>query len=78
MTSHNKERAVPDAIMNNAQMVKCFNEWMRRFIEEPEAFAAEFQTVNQFLKDEAEGIEPSYGETSAAYMRKFAEECPVD
>lgn len=64
--------------MNNAQMVKCFNEWMRRFIEEPEAFQAEFQTVNQFLADEAGGIEPTYGETSAAYMMKLAEECPAE
>ena len=69
---------IPLVTMNNAQMVKCFNEWMRRFIEEPEAFAAEFQTVNQFMKDEANGVEPSYGETSAAYMLKLAQECPVE
>ncbi|EJN15704.1 hypothetical protein PMI42_00721 [Bradyrhizobium sp. YR681] len=64
--------------MDNAQMVKCFNEWMRRFIQEPERFEAEFRTVNGFLKDEAEGREPTYGETSAAYMQQLATEIRAD
>lgn len=64
--------------MNNAQMVKCFNEWMRRFIEEPERFEREFTTVNAYLADQAAGREPSYGETSAAYMRQLASEVQVD
>lgn len=64
--------------MTNAQMVKCFNEWMRRFIEEPQRFQVEFQTVNQFLKDEADGREPTYGETSAAYMSQLATEVRAD
>lgn len=63
--------------MTNAQMAKAFNEWMRRFIEEPERHAAEFQVVNQFLADEAAGVEPTYGETSAAYLEQLAAECPV-
>lgn len=64
--------------MKNAQMVKCFNEWMRRFIEEPDRFEREFKTVNAFLADEAGGREPSYGETSAAYMAQLASECPAE
>jgi hypothetical protein len=60
--------------MTNAQMATCFNEWMRRFIEEPDRFAREFETVNQFLADEQEGKEPTYGETSAAYMVQLAAE----
>ncbi|MBN9472278.1 MAG: hypothetical protein J0J10_26305 [Bosea sp.] len=60
--------------MTNEQMVKAFNEWMRRFIEEPERFEAEFRTVNKFLADEAEGREPSYGETSAAYLTQLVSE----
>ncbi|AZN72753.1 hypothetical protein D5400_17030 [Georhizobium profundi] len=63
--------------MNNAQMVKCFNEWMRRYIEEPGRFEAEFQSVNQFLADEADGREPTYGESCTALMQRIAEECPV-
>lgn len=60
--------------MTNAQMVKCFNEWMRRFIDEPDRFEREFNTVNAFLKDYADGREPTYGETSASYMSQIATE----
>lgn len=63
--------------MTNEQMAKCFNEWMRRFIEEPSRFEAEFRTVNQFLTDEASGREPSYGETSTAYMQQISTELRV-
>ena len=51
---------------------------MRRYIEEPERFDAEFRTVNGFLKDEAEGREPSYGETCTAYMQQLAPEVPAE
>lgn len=64
--------------MTNAQMAEAFNEWMRRYIEDPARFEAEFNTVNQFLKDEADGREPSYGETSTAYMVQLASEMPAD
>lgn len=64
--------------MTNAQLVKCFNEWMRRFIQEPERFQREFATVNEFVKDEADGREPTYGETSAAYMAQLATEIRAD
>ena len=59
-------------------MVKALNEWMRRFIEEPARFEREFVTVNQFLKDEADGREPTYGESGARYMEQLAAECPID
>tara|TARA_R110002020_G_scaffold467027_3_gene690171 strand:- start:1301 stop:1492 length:192 start_codon:yes stop_codon:yes gene_type:complete len=60
--------------MTNEQMAKCFNEWMRRFIEEPDRFEREFKTVNEFLTDERSGRQPSYGESSAAYMHQLATE----
>lgn len=56
------------------QIAKALNEWVRRYIEDPKAFEAEFETVGQFLKEEEEGREPSYGETGAAYMQKLLEE----
>lgn len=60
--------------MNNAQMVVCFNEWMRRFIEDPVGFQREFETVNEFLREQSGGEEPSYGEACAAYMVQLAGE----
>jgi hypothetical protein len=60
--------------MTPEQIAKALNEWMRRYIDDPNAFDAEFETVGQFLKDENEGKEPSYGENGAAYMKKLLEE----
>jgi len=60
--------------MDQDQIARALNEWMRRYIADPKAFDAEFQTVGEFLQDEAEGREPSYGETGAAYMRKLLDE----
>lgn len=49
-------------------VVRCSNEWMRRYIEEPEKFSREFQRVQDFLTDEAAGREPSYGQSCSAYL----------
>lgn len=58
--------------MTNEQMAACFNEWMRRFIEEPGRFEQEFETVNKFLADEAGGQKPSYGAACTALMNKLS------
>lgn len=54
--------------MTNEQMARCFNEWMRRFIDNPEEFEREFESVGSFLRETNEGTEPSYGEQCTAYM----------
>jgi hypothetical protein len=60
--------------MTYDETVKLSNEWMRRFIETPEEFAHQFQSMTAFLKDEAEGREPSYGELCAAYIFSLQDE----
>lgn len=60
--------------MDKDKIARALNEWMRRYIADPAAFNAEFQTVGEFQKDEEEGREPTYGETGAAYMLKLLEE----
>lgn len=60
--------------MSASDMARTSNEWMRRYIEEPEKFAAEFQTVTAFLAAETEGREPDYGECCAAYQFKLLDE----
>lgn len=60
--------------MTEEQMVAAFNEWMRRFTEEPEQYCREFETVHQFLCDVSDGEVPSYGVTSAAYMKQLVSE----
>jgi len=60
--------------MSHGDRVKTFNEWMRRYIDEPDRFSREFQTIQDFLTDENAGREPSYGETCSAYQFKLLEE----
>lgn len=50
------------------ERVAASNEWMRRFIEEPERFEREWQTVEGFKAEEASGAIPSYGERCEAYL----------
>jgi hypothetical protein len=60
--------------MTAPDMKRTFNEWMRRYIEEPEKFSRDFQSVQEFLTDEAAGVEPSYGDTCMAYQFKLLDE----
>ena len=60
--------------MTYEENIRTSNEWMRRYIEQPEQFSREFESVTSFLKDEAEGREPSYGERCAAYQFKLLDE----
>ena len=60
--------------MKKETMVKAFNEWMRRYIEEPGKFKAEFQAVMGFVRAEANGEEPTYGDNCTAYLHKLGEE----
>lgn len=56
--------------MDELQMAAAFNEWMRRYIEEPEQFEREFQSVTEFNAAVDSGNPPSYGTDCAAYMLK--------
>ncbi|MDX8513580.1 hypothetical protein [Mesorhizobium captivum] len=61
-------------MMTNIQMVKAFNEWMRRFLAEPAAFEREFETVHNFLAEQADGHEPTYGEVATTYLQQLSSE----
>ncbi len=58
--------------MDNLQLASALNEWMRRFIDEPNRFEQEFVSVNRFLKEIADGAEPSYGEVGAKYLNDIS------
>lgn len=55
-------------------MATAFNEWMRRYIEEPERFRCEWQTVGEYIQQASEGKTPSYGERCTAYLYGIIEE----
>lgn len=60
--------------LTHPTIAKAFNEWMRRYTEEPEQFEREWQTVGQYLEQQTEGIEPDYGTSCAAYLLKLIDE----
>lgn len=55
--------------MSDEQMVAIWNEWLRRYIEEPERFKHEFLTILEFIRAEGDGRTPTYGEECLAYMK---------
>ena len=63
--------------MTQMQMVNCFNEWMRRVVEEPLRFEREFEQIGAAVATHCSGREPTYGEMSTAYMMQLAAEGPV-
>ena len=60
--------------LNQEVMALAFNEWMRRYTEEPERFEREWRTVAKFLAEKSADETPSYGRSSAAYLVQLAEE----
>jgi hypothetical protein len=58
-------------------MVNCFNEWMRRVVEEPLRFEREFEQIGAAVAAHFSGREPTYGEMSTAYMMQLAAEGSV-
>lgn len=53
------------------QIAQGCNEWMRRYIEEPERFENELSSVQRYLADVEGNREPSYGQTCVAYLREL-------
>jgi hypothetical protein len=60
--------------MNPSVMALAFNEWMRRYIEEPDRFEHEFQSVASFNAAVTAGKIPTYGEKCAAYLETLVGE----
>jgi len=70
---------VPDEIdLNMQDVASACDEWMRRYIEEPERFGREWQTVKQHLDEAASGKEHTYGKRCARYLVQLVAEsrCP--
>lgn len=66
------EARPPETVVSNEATtvdplhVAAFNEWMRRYTDQPERFTREWQSVGAYLKEVGEGKEPTYGERCAA------------
>ena len=55
-------------------MSEAFNEWMRRYIEEPEKFRHDWETIIEYSDEIRVGEVPSYGDNSTKYLTKLMEE----
>jgi hypothetical protein len=60
--------------LSKAQIAAAFNEWMRRYIEEPERFERELLCVRAFENETLHGHAPSYGTECADYILQIAGE----
>ena len=64
MTQENKPRTMSEA----------FDEWMRRYEEEPEQFTREFQDVQRFVEEGGRDGKPtSYGADCEEMLRRLME-----
>jgi len=57
--------------MKQARLAVLFNEWMKRYINNPEEFNREFQQIQEFTAQANSGEEPTYGHNCAAYLAKL-------
>lgn len=60
--------------LDQEQLATAMNEWMRRYIDDPKAFAAEFESVIAFKGADDAGKVPDYGQNCAAYLLKLHDE----
>lgn len=63
-----------EKLFSQDDLTKILNEWMRRFIEEPDKFMREFEAVNKYLNEKQFQLEPSYGEVCSEYMMQLHKE----
>jgi len=60
--------------LTKAQLEQGFNEWMRRFTEDPAKFEAQHAIVDNFLSQASQGRVPSYGEQCTALLLQIIDE----
>ena len=47
---------------------EAFDEWMRRYVENPDEYEHEFEAVRRFLEEEGGSKPTTYGEACASYL----------
>lgn len=62
--------------MSNERTAQLFNEWMRRYTEDPDGFEHSWSTIKEYLST-PDGEEPSYGQSCAAYLAQLDAEVPA-
>lgn len=57
--------------MTDEQMAAGFDEWMRKYVQDPRGFETDHEAVIRYLRGTSD-VEPTYGETCVATLRLFA------
>lgn len=68
MTEDLKTLAAKVVAAHQPAIASAFNEWMRQYTENPEEFTHDWQTVDRYLTELANGEEPTYGQWCAAFL----------
>lgn len=50
------------------QAIDAFNEWQRRYIENPEGFSSTWEAIKRTLEETNEDLEVTHGCNCAAYL----------
>jgi hypothetical protein len=54
--------------MSKAEVAAAFNEWLRQYTNDPEAFKHTVSVLKEFLADLSGGREPGYGDQCIAFL----------
>ncbi len=57
--------------MNEQEMIAAFNEWMRRYEENPDEFESGYATIKEYLAQIGASEEPTYGQRCTAQMLRY-------
>ena len=67
-----------DPPATDEEVEAAFNEWMRRVIDDPEDFAQQLASVQQYLAElNVDEVTPTYGATCRAYLVELIREARV-
>ena len=58
-------------LLSKGNLVAALNEWMRRYIEDPDGYEHEVTTVMEFIKEDTGDEEPDYGVVCAEMLFKI-------
>ena len=61
-------------ILTPLQLAKVFNEWQRRYRDDPKGFEDSWSSMKRFIADEEAGAEPSLGVGNAEYAMSIAQD----
>ena len=60
--------------MDKVSVAKAFDQWMDDYINNPESFEKMQDTVNTYIKEKNQDVEPTYGQSCAELLEFYMKE----